>query len=253
MRRFLIALSLLGAVAGGWGETLGLTIHNDNGDPGLARSVWTHQFFVDDKGRVARERRVVGPQFIGEAPTITERFFHWEDDGVWWEDTLSGGTQRTEYRFADRGRIEVQTTKASPSEPEQRDAWTVLWSDEGGITWEWGHFRARWSRTNGYSAARLPEPQAQVEEVQCRTDGSKMTFWTNGHEYSRILIDRSPRSLKGIFVTQNEALDAWITTGEVLLTGPGLWTPRTEQNVVHALIAMEPLAVPLIFEKNYLR
>lgn len=254
MRRWMVALFLLGAVAGGWGETLALTIHNDNGDPGLARSVWTRQFFVDDQGRILRELRVVDPDFIGEAPTITERFFHWEEDGVWWEDPVAGGIQRTEYRFVDKGRIEVQTSRTTLSEPEQRDTWVVLWSEEGDVTWEWGRYRARWSRTKGYSAVRIPDPNApSQEEVDCRTDGSKMTFWTNGHEYSRILIDRSPQSLKGIYVTQNEALDGWISTGEITLKGPGLWTPRTDQNVVHAMVTLEPLAAPFVFEKNYLR
>lgn len=254
MKPFLMALSLLGWLAGGWGETLALRIDNDNGDPGLARSVWTQEYYVDEQGRLVRSHYVAEPEFIGEEPVVKNRAYHWEPDRVWWEEQSPKGLERTEYRVIEPGTIQA-TTSLEPEKAElnPKDSWIVKWSAGAEVVWETNWYRSKWSSQKGYSEYKIPQLGSDQEELACQTEWSKLTFWINGHEYKRVLLDKSPSALVGWYVSMKESLDGWETTGQTRLTGRGLWQERAEFRILHALLVPDELAMPFIFEKNYLR
>jgi len=244
MKRWWILGWLLGLAVAGWSETLALTVHNDNGDPNEERWVWTEQFFVDDQGRLVRNKRVTPGPFVGDPETVTETTYTWAPGRVTWE--TKGG---------EWGPVEVELV-------DGQMIWsggsTFRWLPGPGVAWEDGFFRYSWSKEAGFDQSVMEGIDTADRVVhEYHTLGARLQETVNRRPSDFLLLDRSPRRLQGTFYGNFLEENGWVPTGEIVLSGPGLWHPDPLVRLAHAVFLNRlfdvPVWPPFVFEQKFLR
>lgn len=236
------ALLLVAAVA--WCETLALTVRNDNGDPSEERWVWTEQFFVDDEGRLVRNKRVTQGTFVGDPEVVTETVYTWTPGRVTWE-TLGGEWGPVEVEL-----VNDQMIWASDS--------IVRWLPGPGAVWEDGFFRFSWSKESGYTRSVMPGLDTTGRVVhEYHTRGARLQETVDGLQGSFILLDKNPFRLLGTYYSNFLEENGWVPTGEIELRGRGLWHADPLVRLAHAVFLNQfvgvPVWPPFVFEEKFLR
>ena len=177
MKQLLGSILCLCLTTLGWGETLALTVHNDNGDPGEAHSIWTQTYYVDDQGRLARTHRVTQGEFIGDPEIKEDTVYHWEAGRVWWETKAPAAPIHYQIDFEDDL---LKLTWVNLKQKEYHGVEDIRGTPGESVRWEDGKYRYSWSREHGFEMRLLdaaPDGRAPANGYEFSTDGSRITTW----------------------------------------------------------------------------
>lgn len=262
MRRWWMMVLFLGLAPWGWtepGETLALTVHTQNADPGEAGVDFVEQYFVDGEGRLVREVLTRRGAFVGDPESVEETQYQWQGDSVRWEKRDKAFLRR--YSIDRQGPellYHLDATSLDGSNPNFVQDRRIHYIDGPGTQWVDDTYRYSWSRDDGFQQYfRRPDPASGVVLPLYTTSGARLSRWFQDNENTRLLLNRTPQRLLATFVAENENLDGWIETGQSQAWGRGLWTPDPLTNLTHSAIldtyTSIPLWIPFLFERKYLR
>jgi len=233
----LLWIFLAGAVSAETGEKLALTVHNENGFPGEPQSFWTQEYYTDAMNRLVRIHEVIAGEFLGDPPKVTDTRLTWDNSTLTWDGPTGPGVALWK-----DGRIVLE-----------RGVLVDLFRfevTEDLVSWVDGELSGSWSRLDGYQ-------DGDPGKSGYTTRGSRLSRWVNGNENDRILLDRSPRRLRGLYVAPSESGVGWFETGFIEVSGTGLWiddpTMRWQLASFFCSTRFFQLWPAFVFERNYLK
>lgn len=256
--KVLLTILLWLAAAPACAETLALVVHYDQGDVGEEHRVMTTSYFTNDAGLLVR-RVLVSRGEYGDPDTTYERIYHWDKDGVSWSTNEEDAVPLPRsLRFQDGSLLRTIGDALVEAPSWAGPPKTLRYLDAEQTTWSDGDFVFCWAAGRGYSEQQFGASSAGSDpRFGWTTSGGSLVEWFKGNENNRVILDRRPTAIHGTFVQPNEQLTGWNVTGELDVSGPGLWHPDPLVRLAHMSILDDDgnlaYVAPLIWKFGYLR